>query len=319
MARTQRSIESIVEIARMRYDERQTPVEIAWKLDISTSTVSRALKLAMQMGFVEIRVTAAGYRDLTLEAALVQKFGLRQAFVVRHESGVNALNTVARVVASHLEDQMVAGTILGVSDGESVAAVADCVRRGKSDDIDIVSMIGGVGSPQVHTHSTEICSVMAKNANGRTWQLPAPAFVVDVRKAAGFMEETLVRSVFSMIERATIAVVGIGAMSPQAAIFRHGMLDAKAMDTLSNKGAVGSICARFFDAEGRTINSEFDDRTMAVSLEALRRIPDRLGVAVGTEKITAISASMRGRLINGIATDRDTAEALLSNPPEGHS
>ena len=254
----------------------------------------------------------AGWRAFELERRLQDRFGLSLALVVQDHVGGEPFGPLPRVIATTVEERLTAGTVLGVSDGQTVAAVAEAVRRGRSQDIDVVSMIGGIGTPQLPTHSTEICRVLATHTGGRTWQLPAPAVVEDAEAAASLMGVGLVRQVFDIMQRVDIALVGVGAMSPQAAVFSHGMIAAGEIDAIVAHGAVGSICARFFDKNGVPIRSEFDDRTMGVSLEGLTRVPLRLGAAAGSSKVPAIKAALKGGLINALGTDTVTAEALLA-------
>ena len=87
MARHRRDDETILRIAQMRYDQRLPQNEIARLLDISESTVSRALKAAMDLGFVEIQISPTGLRDFATERRLAQAYGLEFAVVVQPRSG----------------------------------------------------------------------------------------------------------------------------------------------------------------------------------------------------------------------------------------
>ena len=170
MARARRDVETILRVARMRYDMRMTPAEIASDLGVSEATVSRTLKAAMDMGFVGFQITPSGWRDRGLEEAMTRRFNLSLAVVVHPTEGAE---TLSRALAAEIEDRLVAGTVIGVSDGETVAAVAAAMRRGRSQDVDVVALIGGLGSPQVSTYSTEIGRMLSVHVGGRAWQLPA--------------------------------------------------------------------------------------------------------------------------------------------------
>ncbi|MFM9500570.1 sugar-binding domain-containing protein, partial [Streptomyces galilaeus] len=76
-------------------------------------------------------------------------------------SSVSTYEVLGRAVASVIEERVTPGAVIGISDGDTVAAVAAGVRRAKTIDVDIVSLIGGVGAPQVPTHSSEVCRVLA--------------------------------------------------------------------------------------------------------------------------------------------------------------
>ncbi len=311
MARNRRDEEMILRIARMRYDQRLPQNEIARALALSESTVSRFLKAAMDLGFVEIQITPFGLRDFELERRLISRYGLDLAIVVQpRSSSVSTYEVLGRAVASALEERIGAGTVLGVSDGDTVAAVAAGIRRAKSSDVDVVSLIGGVGAPQVPTHSSEVCRVLAAGLGARAWQLPVPAIVDDVIAARVLKETATVRSVFDLMRRMTIALVGIGSISPRATVFRHGVIDMSYIETLRSKGAVGTICARFYGADGLNFATEFDERTLSVTLDDLRRAPLRIGAAIGEAKVPAIAAALGGGLLNGIALDAETARLL---------
>ena len=76
--------------------------------------------------------------------------------------------------------------------------------------------------------------------------------------------------------------------------------------------AVGDICHRFYDADGRLVASDIDARVVGIAPEVFRRIPRRIGIAGGTRKHASIRAALRGRWINVLLTDVDTARALIA-------
>ena len=70
MPRPRRSEDMIVEIARLRYEQRLPQTEIARLLEISEATVSRALKSALDLGYIEFQVTPKAFRDSASEQRL---------------------------------------------------------------------------------------------------------------------------------------------------------------------------------------------------------------------------------------------------------
>jgi DNA-binding transcriptional regulator LsrR (DeoR family) len=48
---------------------------------------------------------------------------------------------------------------------------------------------------------------------------------------------------------------------------------------------------------------------------ALAAIPKRIGVAGGPEKTAAIGAALKGRLVDVLVTDEDTAASLVAGTP----
>ncbi|WP_196804461.1 sugar-binding domain-containing protein [Cellulomonas sp. URHD0024] len=76
-------------------------------------------------------------------------------------------------------------------------------------------------------------------------------------------------------------------------------------------GAVGDVCLRYLDAAGNLVTSDFDERVLGTSPEALLSIPRHIAVAGGTRKVAAIRGALRGRWDNVLVTDVLSARALV--------
>lgn len=312
MARHRRDDDTILRIAQMRYDQRLPQNEIARALDISESTVSRALKAAMDLGFVEIQISPTGLRDFALERRLIAAYGIDFAVVVQPRAGgAQTADVLGRAVARVVEERATAGTVIGVSDGDTVAAVAAAARRARSTDIDVVSLIGGVGAPQVPSHSSEVCRTLAAGLGARAWQLPVPAIVDDVAAADHMRQTSSVAAVFDLMTRVDVALVGIGAIDPAATVFRHGVIPAAEIAAIAGAGAVGTICGWFYGPRGEVVSTPFDRRTLSVPPRVLQSVPVRLGVATHASKARAIRAALIGGWINAVGLDAETAEELV--------
>jgi deoxyribonucleoside regulator len=313
MPRPRRSEDMIVQIARLRYEQRLPQTEIARMLEISEATVSRALKSALDMGYVEIQVAPKAFRDALLERRLKLHMGLKLAVVVEDRPNpLHAVDTLGKAVARILEDVLKPGDVLGVSDGATVAAIAAATRKVSAADIDVVALVGGVGAPEHFSHSSDVCRRMASGLGARAWQLPVPAIVEEDATARVLHDAGTVKGVFNMMDRMAVAIVGVGAISANATVFREGFIESAKLEEIRAHGAVGTICARFFGSHGQPVGTEFDSRTMSISLEGLARVPLRIAAAVSPLKAEAIRAAVGGGLINAVATDAETAKALIA-------
>ena len=117
---------------------------------------------------------------------------------------------------------------------------------------------------------------------------------------------------FSLIDRVSVAVFGVGSMQSGSSTLQHGLFDDTHLAAMIARGAVGSICARFYDSGGAMLHSDLDTRTVSIDLSPLASAPARGAVAFGLEKLTAIFAAIRRQLINHLETDSDTAFGLLA-------
>ena len=150
MPRPERDLDRILHIARLHYENRLTQAEIAQRLSVSIATVSRHLKQASALGFVETRVASSAYRDFVIEAELVRRLGLASACVVKSGGSIAASERVlAGVAARKLDEFLVPGSVIGVSNGRTLAAVVSEARRARSSDLDVVTLIGGIGRAEV--------------------------------------------------------------------------------------------------------------------------------------------------------------------------
>lgn len=76
--------------------------------------------------------------------------------------------------------------------------------------------------------------------------------------------------------------------------------------------AVGDICSRFFDENGKICNRELDDRTVGIKLKDLRSKEHSILLAGGEAKLRSIRAALQGHYANVFITDQFTAKALLA-------
>ena len=77
-------------------------------------------------------------------------------------------------------------------------------------------------------------------------------------------------------------------------------------------GAVGEICGRALDRDGRVVEHGTNRRVMAIPLDDPAD-PTRIGVAAGPLKVEALRAALRGGWLSGLITDEPTATAVLAD------
>ena len=86
-------------------------------------------------------------------------------------------------------------------------------------------------------------------------------------------------------------------------------MDDSLLLELEQRGAVGDLCGRFFDVQGRQCLVE--PGVIGIPLEQLKALDHVIGVAGGEEKVAAILGALRGGCLNVLVTDTVTAEAVL--------
>jgi DNA-binding transcriptional regulator LsrR (DeoR family) len=74
---------------------------------------------------------------------------------------------------------------------------------------------------------------------------------------------------------------------------------------------VGDVSGHLIRADGSIVEDEWSRRTIAISIEELRRIRRVMVVAAGSNKHSSLLGVLRTGLVSDLVTDRPTAEGVL--------
>ena len=306
-------------MATLYYELNQNQQQIADRLEISRSSVSRMIKEARDLGIVEIRIHKPTDRDYALEQALLEEFDLHDALVLltneeQHEHAI--LGGVGRLAAGYMQrviEALPPRTCIGIAWGTGVHAAVDALGEDRSRQIDVVQIIGGVGSPDPLVDGPDLARMAAAKLGGRHYDLHAPVLVEQPALRTLLYNEPSVREGLERGRSVALAVTGIGTVQPEASSFlRARHMTASELEELRTLGVVGETCGRFFDAEGRHENLPINQRVIGIDLDDLRRIPRVVAVARGLAKAASILGALRGHLLTVLATDDVTARAVLA-------
>lgn len=214
----------------------------------------------------------------------------------------------APVVAGLIRPRATIGVAGGRTIGELVRALVPVKRV---DDVDVVQLMGHIDPTARRADAPEVGRTLAQHVGGPFSAVNAPAFVADRQTCEAFLAHEQIRQVWRRFEIVDLALVGIGTLE-DSVFAERGVLDRTDYARLRELGAVGEICGRFFDRDGRECASEYRDRVISIDLDALRQRPEVVAVTNGASRRAAILAALRGRLITSLVIDDAGATALLS-------
>ena len=302
-------------VSRYYYESDLSEEQIATRLHLSRSKVSRILKQAREVGVIQISIISPSGICPDLEQQLEERFNLREAYVVdvfdpgSQESVTRALGAAA---AHHLQDTMREGDVIGFSWGSTLSAMALSIRPQKYMDNHVVQLIGGLGPPNSESHATGLCRRVAIFLNCDVTLLPAPGIMANQQAKEAVLMDTYVRNAIDMFSRVNLAYVGIGTPSPNSVVLRDGsIISFSQLEKIKAQGGVGDIALRFYDAQGKPIHSPVDDLVIGITLEELKNIDTVVGVSGGPEKVTSVKAALLGGYINVLVTDQLTAQRII--------
>ncbi|MCY3916829.1 MAG: sugar-binding transcriptional regulator [Chloroflexi bacterium] len=306
--------QTLVEVARLYYEQNLTQTEIGRKLSLSRSTVSRMLQRARDASIVTITVNYDVVRDHALEDALKSTFALREARVLscKRRSSDSIRNGLGKLGANLLEESLNDNSTLGVSYGRSLANTVEEVRPRLSEGLTVVPVIGALGSDNPLIEGIDLTRQLATKLGARYRYLHAPLLVEDRRTRDLFLQEPTVNDVLQIAAKANSVLIGIGSLQAESSgIIWTGYITRKERDWLHNIGVVGHMCAQFFDVEGKILDIGINHRSISIGLEALRQIDNVIAVAGTTDKASAILGALNGGYINSLATDDRAAHQVL--------
>lgn len=304
----------VTKVALMYHEEGLKQPQIAEKLGLPQARVSRLLKQAIDFRIVRTLVVPPSELHSELERELVKKFGLQDVVIADAVEGHN--NTaLGAAAATYLESTMYGNEILGLSSWSStLIATADSMHsRNRQVAVDVVQMLGGVGNPNAQVSATRLISRFAELTGGNPRYLAAPGVVGTSGARDALMADTYVKEIAKSWPKLTTALVGIGALEPSPLLAQSGnSINLADQKKLRKLGAVGDVCLRYFDKNGKHVKSDLEERVLGIPANILRNVPRRIGVAGGLRKLEAIHAALKGEWINVLITDSQIATELIN-------
>jgi DNA-binding transcriptional regulator LsrR (DeoR family) len=309
----------MAKVARLYHVQGLRQVEITERLHIHQSTVSRLLKRAEREGIIRISFAAPTGLHADLEDALQTTFSLRDAIVVDSiDDEDQIVRDLGAAAAFYLETTLRPTDVIGISSWSAalLALVESMHPNPRAAGAGVVQILGGIGNPGAEKHATQLTRRLAALVSGTATLLPAPGAVGSADAKRVMLRDRYVQQAVALFKSVTVALVGVGAVEPSKLLASSGnIFSPHELRQLSRRGTVGDICLRFFDADGRPVETALNDRVISMELEMLRRVPRVVGIAGGRRKTAAIRGALAGRWINVLITDRGTAERLLKSVP----
>lgn len=299
----------ISHVARRHYLDGLTKTELADELGVSRFKIARMLDDALEQGLVKITIDAPDSLDLDLSMALRTRFGLTRALAVIVPGTTPELiqDRLGRAAAELLSEIVTDVDVLGLTAGRTLTAMAGHLRALAM--CEVVQLAGvAAATPE---NGVEVIRRVSRISGGRSRAIFAPLLVETAATASALRREPSIKETFRRFDSVTKAVVAVGSWSPPDSQLYDNAGRAGVLDELLASGVKAEVCATLIDERGEPIDS-VAERSLAVSTEQLRRIPEVIAVAGGASKTGAIAAALRSGLIDSLVTDADLARRLLA-------
>ena len=313
----------IIKVVEMHYKQGLSQQEIGKKLNVSRTTISRALAQAKKQGYVQIKINYPEDSAINLEGRLEERFGLKEAVIASSLNENDLKEEIAFFASDYLlrtlKNHMTIALTRGVTLQNMVEFLGKDVRLKflKTDDVNVVPLMAATNisvsmdKGYRMAYSNYLIEAVAKIINGNSYQMLAPQYVTSPEAKKVFMEEKSIKEVFDLAKSADIAVAGIGTLDHNSALTNAEFIPMEEFERLQKKGGTGEILSHVVDKDGKLVKDEFEEHLLSLDLEEFKKIPIRVGVAYGLDKKEAIIGVLRGGYVNVLITDEKVANYLI--------
>jgi DNA-binding transcriptional regulator LsrR (DeoR family) len=302
----------LAKISRLYYLEGLTQQNIANKLNISRTKVSRYLTRARNENIVEININHPAEDFSNMEYHIEKKYNLSECTIVdtleNEESIISSMGDSLNNLLSRLLDN---GSYIGIGWGNSLRELSNHINIMDLKDIKVVPMIGGLGKTGTGVHTNSVAQRIADRVGGISYMIHSPA-VMDSREVKEIIEkDSNVKEIMDMSEKISTALIGLSDLGNDSTLIKSGSFTREDFKYLKDLGVVGDVNLIFIDSQGKHVPNILDERIVRVPLDRLKNIKNVIGVAFGKHKLDVILAALRGQIINILFTDKDTAKGIV--------
>jgi deoxyribonucleoside regulator len=313
------SAERLAHAAFLYYVQGLSQMEVAKQLGVTRSNVSRMLTAAREQYIVKFEIAYPLDRDPAMEQRLLARFskdGVSEVVVVPgRDTGVGAtshgLLAVGQAGVGWLDKNLKDGQILGLCWGSTVEAMVDSAHFNRRVDVEVIQLAGEL-SIDSRFSGHDLVRNLAEKLGGRYRYFNAPATTQDEATAAALMKTEQVANALALGRTSDVAVLGIGqyGMDSSNLFLQRACASDDEIREAVDRGAVGQISGRFYDSSGKQLDLAINRRIISLDLEDLRDIDTVVAVASGPFKAEAVSAAIRGGLVNVLIVDSALGQAL---------
>ncbi|MCI1986769.1 MAG: sugar-binding transcriptional regulator [Lactobacillus sp.] len=305
----------LTRVAYQYYILGQTQQEIAETLNLGRSTISRLLTRARQEGIISIKIAGADTELLALEAQLKERFGLRNVDLISTTTDMSEQDketALAHESARYLKQIIRPNDHVGIAWGSILAKMVGQLDHPKTTNAIFVPLVGGPSAANAEYHVNTIVYDLARQFGGTSVYINAAAVQESRYLRDGIMHARYFQELANAWQHLDIAFVGVGGPLAKAtnSHWRDLLTEADIM-LLKEQKAIGDCCCTFFDQHGKLLAPSLRQRTIAIALSQLQKVPISVAVARSQNKVPSLKALLSMAIVNTLITDEETARALF--------
>jgi DNA-binding transcriptional regulator LsrR (DeoR family) len=177
----------------------------------------------------------------------------------------------------------------------------------------VVQLAGSLGFNDSVYDGLELAKTLAKKINAECYAINAPFLLQDLKGKALLSKEPQIKATLALMEKLEISLTGISSNKPEESVLvKGGFLTWQESCSIYDAGSVGHICGMHITKDGRLHETETNQHIMGIGFNQFKKIPHKITVSSGEDRVPSIAAALKGSLIDTLITDEQTVEALLN-------
>ena len=301
-------------VAELYYDRDLRQPEIAALTGFSVSKISRILALARDLGVVRISVEPPADEQPAVAGLLHERFGVEVTITPGRENDPRSAARLCGLAAANtIAGMLPASGAIGLAGGFTMDSLASALPKLRHPGLIVVPVVGGWDSSNRYLDVNELARRVADRLGAKVHYLHAPGMLDSVDTKDALLADSGVAATTRHWESLSMALLGVSGGPTIHPGYGTVMdrLDEPSRRRLLDLGVVGDLSGHLFKEDGSFVEDEWSRRTIAISIDALRRIPSVVAVAAGSNKHLSLLGGLRTGLFHRLITDRATADGIL--------
>lgn len=305
---------NMIKVATLYYKEGLTQAQIANKMGVSRSLISKWLIDARNAGFIEFFINSEEIYSIELEIKLEKRFSLNAVKVIdtSNLSYPEIEKVVGQIGAISLKDKISNAKKIGISWGKSVKSLVTQFPFENFPEATFIPLIGGMGTNNFDIHSNQLCYEFARKTRGTSKYLYAPALVSNTFMRKEFEKNVYINEILSEAKNVSLAIVSIASPSHFNTMEEIGYINKNDIIELKEIGVVGDINSRFYNKNGEEVDHPINNNVIGLDIEELKRISEVVAIAYDEDKWEGIYYACKNKLITSLITTDIIANKVIS-------
>jgi len=292
------------------------------RLGLTRARVNKMLSEARESGLVSISIDHQRVGVLPIEDMLTRRFGLdfcisTPAFGFDETSPADseirkqiAFRAVGVAAANHLKTLLAENETItiGTGWGRTIEQMTLHLAGVRAPHARFISVMGSLTANNAY-NPFEVVHNLARRTGAQGFFLPVPFIADSIEDKRVLLSQRSVVKAMEIAETASVCIISAGELTEESLLRTQGMISKAELESLRAAGAVGDTNGIFFNEDGRQVDHDLNQRTIALGFEQLKALPVILLIA-GQEKAHAAKALLHSGIVNGLIIDGDAAAAV---------